>query len=188
MRLYKALGRRTNGVTRPQKDSSNSATTVIKAANKDKPSAFPGIDDFIQKYPAFNEDHFLSGAKNAFKLIIRAFSESDLNTLKPLLSEEVYNEFKTVIDERNKREDVCFSKFVGDIDVSIVDALVQENEYKITLEFRSKQINTTHDKDRNLIDGNPDIAFDSLDIWSFCKKIGSTNENWYLVETREGDF
>ena len=67
-------------------------------------------------------------------------------------------------------------------------ALVQENEYKITLEFRSKQINTTHDKDRNLIDGNPDIAFDSLDIRSFCKKIGSTNENWYLVETREGDF
>tara|TARA_B100001123_G_C15254403_1_gene1004095 strand:- start:107 stop:673 length:567 start_codon:yes stop_codon:yes gene_type:complete len=188
MRLYRSLGRRTNGPTRPQKEMPNSRTSVIETSSENTSKDIPGMDGFLQKYPTFDIEHFLSGATNAYKIIVKAFSEGDLNALKPLLSKEVYNEFEIVIGKRDKRKDVCFSKFVGEVNASIIGALIENNFYKITLEYKSRQINTTHDKTGVLIDGNPDTAFDSVDIWSFCKEIGSTSENWYLVETKEGDL
>ena len=44
-------------------------------------------------YSSFSEKEFLEGAKSAFKIIIEAFVDSDIEKLKPLLDYELLKSF-----------------------------------------------------------------------------------------------
>ena len=58
--------------------------------------------------------HFLTGARAAYEMIVNAFAEGDRRTLKNLLSREVYDGFEGAIIEREKRGDTVESRFVVD--------------------------------------------------------------------------
>ena len=67
-----------------------------------------GLDSLIKADPGFNEKEFLEGAKNAFKIIIKSFSDSEIESLKPLLDYDLLNSFTKSISEREARQERQF--------------------------------------------------------------------------------
>src|SRR5581483_3247344 len=43
--------------------------------------------------PSFDPDHFLTGARSAFEMIVTAYAQGDTATLRPLLADDVYENF-----------------------------------------------------------------------------------------------
>jgi len=50
--------------------------------------------------PSFNVSEFLSGARGAYEMILMAFEKGDLADVVPFMSEDVYEAFATVVDDR----------------------------------------------------------------------------------------
>ena len=65
-----------------------------------------GIEALKDADPSFSEDEFISGAKNAFRIIINAFSDSDLEKLRPLLDYELFKNFTKSISEREAKQEL----------------------------------------------------------------------------------
>src|SRR5208282_6176741 len=73
----------------------------------------------------FETDHFVSGAKKAHELIVTAFAKGDRETLRPLLSDEVFAAFDRVLKAREGRKESIKFTLVGYKDVKITHALLK---------------------------------------------------------------
>ncbi|MDB5396321.1 MAG: translocase [Rhodospirillales bacterium] len=124
--------------------------------------------------PAFDEKHFLAGARSAFQMIVSAFAAGDLATLRPLLSSNLYGEFGRAISERPHRDAGEAIHFEGQVEAEIVDARVNGREVFIQVRFVSRQVHPGET-------AAPDE--DTIDLWSFSRDLGSRDPNWQLVET-----
>ena len=142
-----------------------------------------GLDSLIKADPGFNEKEFLEGAKNAFKIIIKSFSDSEIERLKPLLDYDLLNNFKKSISEREARQERQFSDVVSFKNFEIIKVNINDNLASITLKIVSEQIKYLVDKNDVLLEGNKDQSEIIKDKWVFERDISSTNPNWRLVET-----
>ena len=154
---------------------------VIKLNNKTINGE--GLDLLIKTDSSFDEKEFLKGAKNAFKIIIKAFSESEIEKLKPLLDYDLLNSFTKSISEREARQEHQVSDVVSFKNFEILKVNIDDNLASITLKIISEQIKYLVDKDDVLIEGNKDKSEIIKDKWVFERDISSTNPNWKLVET-----
>ena len=142
-----------------------------------------GLDSLIKADPGFNEKEFLEGAKNAFKIIIKSFSDSEIESLKPLLDYELLNSFTKSISEREARQERQFSDVVSFKNFEIINVNITDNLASITLKIVSEQIKYLVDKNDVILEGNKDHSEIIKDKWVFERDISSTNPNWRLVET-----
>jgi predicted lipid-binding transport protein (Tim44 family) len=154
---------------------------VIKLNNKTINGE--SLDFLIKSDPGFNEKEFLEGAKNAFKIIIKAFSDSEIERLKPLLDYDLLNSFTKSISEREARQERQFSDVVSFKNFEIIKVNINDNLASITLKIVSEQIKYLVDKNDVLLEGNKDNSEIIKDKWVFERDISSTNPNWRLVET-----
>ena len=154
---------------------------VIKLNNKTINGE--GLDFLIKADSGFNEKEFLAGAKNAFKIIIKSFSDSEIERLKPLLDYDLLNSFTKSISERESRQERQFSDVLSFKNFEIIKVNVTDNLASITLKIVSEQIKYLVDKNDMLLEGSKDQPETIKDKWVFEKDISSTNPNWKLVET-----
>ena len=154
---------------------------VIKLNNK--PINGEGVDFLIKADPSFNEKEFLEGAKNAFKIIIKAFSDSEIEKLKPLLDYDLLNSFTKSISEREARQERQVSDVLSFKNFEIIKVNINDNLVSITLKIISEQIKYLTDKNDVLIEGNKDQSEIIKDKWVFERDISTNNPNWKLVET-----
>jgi predicted lipid-binding transport protein (Tim44 family) len=131
-----------------------------------------------QADPAFDEKHFIAGAKAAFQTIVQAFSAGDLATLRPLLSSHLYGEFGRAISERPRRDPGSAIVFDGQIDAEVIDARVNGSEIQIQLRIVSRQ--------RHPGDLAP-TQDEVIDLWTFARDSRSRDPNWQLIETAIGE-
>jgi predicted lipid-binding transport protein (Tim44 family) len=127
--------------------------------------------------PAFEEKHFIAGARAAFQMIVSAFAAGDLATLRPLLSSHLYGEFGRTISERPHRDTPDSIRFDGVVEAEIVDASMNGREMQIQVRFASRQIH---------VGGVEAPEEETIDLWSFSRDLGSRDPNWQLVETAIG--
>ena len=154
---------------------------VIKLNNK--PINGEGVDFLIKADPSFNEKEFLEGAKNAFKIIIKSFSDSEIEKLKPLLDYDLLNSFTKSISEREARQERQVSDVLSFKNFEIIKVDINDNLVSITLKIISEQIKYLIDKNDVLIEGNKDQSEIIKDKWVFERDISTNNPNWKLVET-----
>jgi len=128
--------------------------------------------------PAFDEKHFLGGARSAFQMIVQAFAAGDLATLRPLLSSHLYGEFGRAISERPHRDVPDSVSFEGPVEAEIVDARVRGTEMQIQVRIASRQVHAGEA-------GAPEHQ--NVDLWTFARDAGARDPNWQLVETALGD-
>ena len=159
----------------------NKNQNVIKLNNKSINGE--GIDLLIKADPNFNEKEFLEGAKNAFKIIIKAFSDSEIEKLKPLLDYDLLNSFTKSISEREARQEHQVSDFISFKNFEIIRVNISDNLASITLKIISEQIKYLVDKKDVLLEGSKDQTETIKDKWVFERDISSKNPNWKLVET-----
>jgi predicted lipid-binding transport protein (Tim44 family) len=146
-------------------------------------SVASGLDAISREDKGFEPQHFITGARAAYEMIVTAYAEGDRRALKNLLSREVFEGFETAIGEREKRGERVDTKFVSIDKADIVGADLRGRSTQITVRFVSKLISATHDRTGNVIDGSDDKVTDVTDVWTFARDIGSRDPNWKLVGT-----
>ncbi len=142
-----------------------------------------GIEKLAEADPQFSPKEFLDGAKMAYEMIVSAFAEGDKQTLKPLLSREVYEGFVSAIDDRKKNNHILESRFVGINKADIVKLDMPGNMVQISIRFVSDLITATLDKEGRVVDGDPNEIQEITDVWTFERQIGARDPNWRLIAT-----
>ena len=145
-----------------------------------------GLDAVAVADRSFDANHFLTGARAAYEMIVTAYAEGDRRTLRNLLSREVYDGFEAAITDREKRGDVVESRFVSIDKATITNAEVRGRSVQLTVRFQSKLVTATRNKAGEVIEGNAETVTDVTDVWTFARDASSRDPNWKLVATEAG--
>jgi predicted lipid-binding transport protein (Tim44 family) len=206
-RLRSVLGRRTGNerrrtnpfLTGEQKKAEAQATdNVVKlpdrhASQQGEEPAFGdikdaglkrGLTDIRLADPHFDLDGFLQGARAAFGMIIDAFASGDKQTLRPLLADAVYGSFAAAIDAREAAGEKLTTEIVSMQGCEVAEAVMDGPYAKLTIRFRTEQINAIRDAEGTVVDGDPAQIAEVVDLWTFARDTRTDDPNWQLVETR----
>ena len=175
LRLRGILGKR-SGFEGKAPEQFDKILKEIKA--KQAPKVKNTFDENDQK-------EFLKGAKIAYETIITDFSDNDnkLTTSKPLLNNEIYNQFNEALKERSERGHFAEITFIG-----INSAVIKEHKnigkiLNVTVDFIAEVITCIKDKNKKIISGDPEKIKKIYDTWVFSRDTTSANPNWQLVNT-----
>ncbi|OFW82955.1 MAG: hypothetical protein A2018_00240 [Alphaproteobacteria bacterium GWF2_58_20] len=138
------------------------------------PELREGIDDILKEDPAFDLNRFVAGARQAYAMVVEAFSMGDVATLKPLLGDEVYEAFAAAIQERGG--DMNRINVAEILEASPLEARCDGREAMVTVRFRSRQV---HARGEGL------ETLEATDIWTFRRLVRNPDPNWMIVEARE---
>ena len=176
LRLRNILGKKTGHQGKPMAKYFPKGLEVLKDIENNEAIKAGNVDEEAKK-------QFLKGADVAYEQIITSFAQGDKKSLKGLLGKGLFNDFSEVIDDRKKKELKYETTFIGLKSSKILEFKKIENVYKITVNFVSEIITCVKDKNKHIIEGNPDEIKTVYDIWKFSKNMWSQDPTWYLVET-----
>ena len=128
----------------------------------------------------FNEDNFLKGSQNAVEMVNDAFSNKDIDTLKSLLSEHVFENFKKQIDTLINQNRILKSSLISFLSSKINNIYIENKTILIDVLFEMEQINFVEDKDGKVIMGNKKKIEKVKEKWVFEKKISSKDNFWII--------
>ncbi len=132
----------------------------------------------------FDEDHFNTGVKAAFPMIVEAFAAGDKDTLRNLLDDGIYQDFAAAIDDREQAGETLTTEIKDIHDVSIIEAKAQGGQLEITVRIISDQVNEmTRQQAVNEGNNAEPATVEVTDIWTFARPVNSANPNWQLIET-----
>ena len=100
------------------------------------------------------------------------------------LAVALHRHFVQSIEEREQANETQETTIVTIRSAEIVDAELDGNEARVTLEFVTEQVKVTRDADGNVVDGDPDKIDVLTDIWTFERDMRSPDPNWELVAAR----
>ena len=95
------------------------------------------LENVYKKVNNFDHKQFLEGAKKAFEIIITSFNNGDKQTLKELVSKEVFKAFEEAIDSKTNNPSSQFYSLVID---GVEDAKVESGLISISINFISEQM------------------------------------------------
>ena len=173
LRLRGILGKRTGfeGKAPTQFDK------ILKEAVSKEPTKVK--ETFDEK----DQKEFLEGAKIAYETIITDFSDNDnkITSSKPLLNQEIYNQFNQALKERSARGHYAEITFIGINSAEIKEHKKLDKILNVTVDFVAEVITCIKDKDKKIISGDPEKIKKIYDTWVFSRNITSVNPNWQLV-------
>lgn len=135
----------------------------------------------------FSVTEFLSGARGAYEMILMAFENGDLASVRPYISEEVYEAFASVVESRAEQGLSVEATFVGLSDLTLKDASFDRatGEAEITMKFTGEMTSAVRDRAGDIIEGSTTEIKRQRDVWSFERQMGTDDPNWILVATGE---
>src|SRR5215831_17394986 len=176
-RLYAVLGRRTghershedqlrmpdgaspNPTPKPAAVKDNVVTLPERAAQPVAGAGNAGLQsrallDIKLADRSFDTERFLTGARAAYEMIVTAFARGERDSLRPLLSDEVFETFDREIRAREaKKERVDFT-FLSLKSARITDAEVKAQTAEVTVTFQSEVMLAGYDPSGALIEGD----------------------------------
>jgi predicted lipid-binding transport protein (Tim44 family) len=145
-----------------------------------------GLDAIAAADTNFDAQHFITGARAAYEMIVTTFAEGDRRQLRNLLSREVFDGFDAAITERENRGETAETRFVSVDGSTITAAELRKSTAQITVRFVSKLVSSTRDRNGAVIDGNAEKVTDVTDVWTFARDVTSRDPNWKVVATEAG--
>jgi predicted lipid-binding transport protein (Tim44 family) len=186
LRLRSVLGQRT-GSERPferiNRDAPRPAADRWKGIAEPGSALAAGLDAVVAQDPSFDPQHFLTGARSAYEMIVLAFASGDRRALKDLLSKDVYDSFDAAIRAREQAGHATETRFVSIDKAEFVAAEQRDRLTNLTIRFVSQMITATRDKAGAVVEGSSDKVTDVTDIWTFARDSSSRDPNWKLVRT-----
>ncbi|SHJ04134.1 Tim44/TimA family putative adaptor protein [Wenxinia saemankumensis] len=136
---------------------------------------------------SFSLSEFLQGARGAYEMILMAFERDDLAAVKPYISDEIYQAFAEVVEERKAKGLKVEATFVGLGEITVKDATWDEatKEAEITVRFAGELTSVVRDASGQIVEGDPTAIRRQRDVWTFARTMGSADPNWTLVATGE---
>ena len=137
--------------------------------------------------PDFGVNDFLQGARGAYEMILMAFETGDLASVRPFLSDDVYDALSDVVAEREAQGLTIEATFVGISDLALVEATLDETtkEAEMTVKFVGELTYQVRDKGGDVVEGNANEIKRQKDIWTFARVMGTEDPNWRLVAIGE---
>jgi len=183
------------GEARRPPPAAESADNVVDLASARRPAPEPlppgplgeGVAAIRAADPDFRLDSFLSGARMAFEMIVQAYADGDLKTLRPLLADSVYRPFANAIEERERKGETLVTELMGIRTVEATEARLNGTFAEVTVRFVSEQVNALKDAEGRIIEGDPTRVIDVVDVWTFQRDTRSRDPNWQLIATRAAE-
>ena len=175
--LYATLGRRVGRQPEdaPQPVPANAPARDLKTVEA-PPEALSGIAALRARQADFDIGHFLSGARQAYEMIVKAFAASDRETLRPLLSPDVMANFETAIAAREAQNRTEKAEFLvpprTDLDSITVEGDIAKAVVRILAEIRTRSTSA---------EGEAVDDRRTADLWTFQRDLKDKNPNWTLV-------
>ena len=150
-------------------------------------STAPQPDEPLERIRAadehFEERAFLSGASQAYELVVSAYAKGDTAILDGLLGVEAAEAFGKAIDERQEKGESLIIDFIGIRELDIADAWLETDRAEITVRFVAELVTVTRAIDNTVVDGDPDKLVTVTDLWTFARRVPSRDPNWKIVAT-----
>lgn len=196
-KLRKELGKR-HGHERPRSnpftaandmtpDASGTAAETWReapAGAEPEPRSDQGIDAVKRADRSFDAETFLDGAKEAFEIVVRAFSEGDRSMLRSLVAPSLRRVFEEEIARRESEGTAIETVVRAFHDSKITTAEVMDGWAVITVRFVSDQAMIVRDAEGEVVEGSLDEHERVTDEWVFARQIGAADPTWQVVETR----
>jgi len=165
----------------------NFSDTDFSATATDQTPLAAGISAITSVDRQFDINEFVSGARMAFEMILRAYASGDSATLRPLLGDEAFANFDRSIRERETAGQTMEETLVSIRSAEAVEADLEGAEAQITVKLVSEQVHALFDKDGTAIEGDPNLVITVTDFWTFVRNTKAKDPNWTLVATRSLD-
>lgn len=137
--------------------------------------------------PDFRPGEFLGGAKAAFEMVLVAYAEGDEQTLRNLLSPDVFDNFRQALKARADAGQRLEEVLIGIDGADILEAKMEGPNALVTVKFVSQQAHALYDSEGKVIEGDPNKIVSVTDIWTFKRDTRSHDPNWTLVATRSSN-
>src|SRR5262249_16032471 len=134
----------------------------------------------------FDAEKFLRGARAAYETIVGAFAHGERETLRRLLSDDVFATFDAAIKEREKKKERVEFTFQTIKSARITHAELKHRTAEVTVTIDSQFMLAGYDTEGKLIDGDPKTPHNVTDIWTFAPETVASDPNWTLVATASG--
>jgi predicted lipid-binding transport protein (Tim44 family) len=205
LRLRSVLGRRTgnesrerwtprlpqHGTPAPARGNDNERAPAAEDAASARAPVEPAspLDATLTRIKladaSFDPARFSEGAKAAFEMIVMAFAQGDTAALRPLLADDVYDNFSAAIRGRQDAKQTLETTIVGLKSAEIIEARMDGRTAFVTVKFVSEQVNVTRNAAGEVVDGDPNRVSPVTDVWTFARNTRSSDPNWALVQTSE---
>ena len=137
--------------------------------------------------PDFSVNHFVSGAKNAYEIILMAYEKGDLDVLEEHLAPDVFLDFKTGVTDRADKGYIVDANFMGLREIRLRTVLFDQKSLnaEITIFFKCELTSVVKDKNDEIVEGSASKIKTHKDVWTFGRIIGSEHPSWKLIATGE---
>ena len=177
-RLYQVLGQRTGNEPTPGPQPTSERLQQDNEPDTQRPTADDGpisigfepkgVAELRAADPSFDPQGFMDGAKAAYKMIVDAYAEADLETLRNFTDDDVYDAYASSIDSRKEdgREPTRLLRVKS---AEMLEAGVEDGVSSVLVAFVSE-----------LAQG--DYVRTAKEIWTFDRLIDSRDPNWRLSD------
>lgn len=146
-----------------------------------------GLAEIAAADAQFDVESFMQGARQAFEMIVISYSKGDLETLRPLLSPKLYDDFASGVRAREAAGHISTVEIHRIKAARIVEAHLGGVMAYVTIDYDVEETVVTRDSEGKVVSGNPDRVFSVEDIWTFTRDTRSSDPNWILIETRAAE-
>lgn len=176
-RLYTTLGKRTGAERPPQpapaqgelpRDLPGAPRMPMQTASG---PAGEGLMAIVRADPSFDVDHFVTGSRAAYELIIGAFAKGDQSTLQGLLTPRVFDSYSAAITQREQTGGEG-PELVRLKSAEIVDAALQGDTARVTVKFEAELAEGAHG------------VRDARERWTFERNVRGSDPNWLLARVQ----
>ncbi|HUG45891.1 MAG TPA: Tim44/TimA family putative adaptor protein [Sphingomicrobium sp.] len=200
LRLYSVLGERTGHEQQPILKPADPEARVEPPAPPSPlapqqgadsgelaflPTAGPGVRAILAADSHFDVARFLEGAKAAYRMILEAYWQGDLETLRPFVDDNVYKAFESSVEQRTAEGLVLDNRLITIEQAVIAAASLEQTIAFVTVRFEADIAAITRNKDKEVVAGSMSDAVQTRDLWTFRRDLASSDPNWILVETDE---
>ena len=183
--LYAVLGRRVGRQPEDNPPPAQGRVALDAAAAQPLPPGSPalvGAAAIKAKDPAFDLDKFLSGARNAFEMIVPAFAAGDRETLKPLLSPEVSAAFEAAMVQRESEGRTESVEFLQQPRADLEDVAVEGDIASVKVRFLAEFRNRSKGPEGEAVDDRR-----TAEVWTFQRPMISKDPNWILARVEAAE-
>jgi predicted lipid-binding transport protein (Tim44 family) len=180
--LYSVLGRRV-GRQPDEQPAPEPASPVARPADRSAETAeggvsLSGLAAVRSRDPAFDISRFLSGAKSAYEMIVKAFATGDRAMLRNLLSPTVMASFDTAIAAREaegRSENVEFLH-PPRADLERAEVVGVGDLARLTVRFLAEFRSRSKGPEGEAVEDRR-----TAELWTFERNLASRDPNWILI-------
>jgi len=148
-----------------------------------------GLSGITKLDPSFSIARFMSGATQAYSMILEAYASGNRDLLKDLLTPETFEIYDEAITAREAADQTQVTDLGRLRKASIKSANTEDTVAHIQVLYEADLTSALLDAEGQVVMGDPDVLSSVSEVWEYQRDMKGDDPNWRLsaVEPSEGD-